>query len=309
MEQHVGPLVLGRKTSRLREERASILFVLPVLIILVILSIVPLGWTLITSLRIENLFNPANSRWVGAGNFVYLATIDETFWRSIYLTSIWTVVTVSIELVLGFLLALLLDSALWGIGILRTLIILPVFVSPVAMGLTWRFMFEPVSGIVNYVLGLVGIQRLAWHTSPETSLAAVMVVDIWQWTPFVAIILLAGMQSVPTEIIEAARLDRIRGLNYMRNILLPLVWPVMTVVVLLRLVDAIRMFDSVYVITRGGPGTSTLLASINMYLTFLSGRLGTMAAFGIVLVLAINFVVVWFLRLLHRQERHVGGLG
>jgi multiple sugar transport system permease protein len=283
--------------------------VLPVIVTLVVLAIFPLGWTVVVSMRIENLFNPANSRWAGLGNFVYLTTIDETFWRSIYLTAIWSAITVTVELVLGFLVGMLLDTALWGVGILRTLIIIPVFVSPVAMGLTWRFMFEPVGGIINYLLRLVGIAPLGWHTSPNTSLMAVMVVDIWQWTPFVALILLAGMQSIPGDVLEAARLDRIQGLTYIRRILLPLLWPVVTVVVLLRLVDAIRMFDSVYVITRGGPGTSTLLASVNMYLTFLSGRLGVMAAFGIVLVVVINVVVVGFLRVLYTREQVAKGAG
>jgi multiple sugar transport system permease protein len=288
---------------RLKERQAALLLVLPVIFVLVILAIFPLSWTLAMSMRIENLFNPANSRWAGAGNFIYLATIDETFWKSIYLTGIWALVTVSVELVLGFLLAMLLDNALWGMGVLRTLIIIPVFVSPVAMALTWRFMFEPVSGIVNYLLGSVGVPRLPWHTSPSMSLFAVMLVDIWQWTPFVALIMLAGIQSVSTDVVEAARLDRVRGINYIRKILLPLIWPVVTVIILLRLVDAIRMFDSVYVITRGGPGTSTLLASINLYLTFLSGRLGVMAAFGIVLVVLINLIVIWFLRVLYKHER------
>lgn len=286
-----------------KERRAATLLVLPVVVVLIALSIVPLGWTVAVSLRVENLFNPARSHWAGVQNFVYLATIDETFWKSIYLTAIWSAVTVTVELLAGFGLANLLDRAGRGVGMLRTLIIIPVFVSPVAMALTWRFMFEPVSGIINYMLGFVGVPRLPWHTSSSMSLIAVMLVDIWQWTPFVALILLAGMQSVPVEITEAARLDRIRGLRYVQRILLPSIWPVVTVVVLLRLVDAIRMFDTVFIITRGGPGTSTLLASVNMYTMFLSGRLGVMAAFGVVLVVLINVIVVLFLRVLLRQER------
>ncbi len=296
---------MARQLQRLddKERRAALLLVLPVIAILVLLAIFPLGWTFAISFRVENLFNPANSHWAGLRNYVYLATIDETFWKSIYLTALWSVVTVSAELLLGFGLAMLLDRARWFVGALRTLIIIPVFVSPVAMALTWRFMFEPVSGIVNYVLGSVGVPRLPWHTSSSMALIAVMLVDIWEWTPFIGLILLAGIQSVPVDITEAARLDRVRGVNYLRKILLPLIWPVVTVVVLLRLVDAMRMFDTVYVITRGGPGTSTLLASINMYTTFLSGRLGVMAAFGIVLVVLINLVVVWFLGVLYKQER------
>ena len=286
-----------------KEGRAALTMVAPVLIVLVALSIFPLVWSVATSLRVANLFNPANSHWVGFRNYGYLFTIDETFWKSVYLTGLWAMVTVSVQLVLGFFIALLIDRALWGVGLLRTLIVIPVFVSPVAMALTWRFMFEPVGGIINYLLGSVGIPRLAWHTRPETSLISVMLVDIWQWTPFVALILVAGMQSLPGEVLEAARLDGVKGFRFIRKIMLPLLGPVISVVVLLRLVDAIRAFDTVFVITRGGPGTSTLLASVNMYTTFLSGRLGVMASFGIILVLFINVIVVLFLRALYRQER------
>jgi multiple sugar transport system permease protein len=286
-----------------REERAALTMVTPVLVLLIALSIFPLAWSIATSFRVENLFNPARSHWVGFNNYIYLFTIDETFWKSVLLTTIWTVVTVSVELVLGFYIALLIDRASGFVGILRTLIVIPVFVSPVAMALTWRFMFEPISGIINYLLRSTGLPALPWHTRPETSLISVMLVDIWQWTPFVALILVAGMQSLPAEVLEAARLDGVKGLRFIRKVLLPLLRPVVLVVLLLRLVDAIRVFDSVFIITRGGPGTSTLLASVSMYTTFLSGRLGVMAAFGFILVVVINVIVALFLRVLYRQER------
>jgi multiple sugar transport system permease protein len=286
-----------------KEERVALMMVAPVLVLLVSLAIFPLAWSIATSFRVENLFNPANSRWVGFRNYTYLFTIDDTFWKSVALTTIWTLVTVSAELVLGFYIALLIDRASGLVGILRTLIVIPVFVSPVAMALTWRFMFEPVGGIINYLLRSAGLAGLPWHTSPETSLISVMLVDIWQWTPFVALILVAGMQSLPSEVLEAARLDGVKGLRFIRKIMLPLLRPVVLVVLLLRLVDAMRVFDTVFIITRGGPGTSTLLASVSMYTTFLSGRLGVMAAFGFILVIIINVVVVLFLRVLYRQER------
>jgi multiple sugar transport system permease protein len=289
-----------------REERAALTMVTPVLLLLVALSLFPLAWSVATSFRAENLFNPARSHWVGFNNYLYLFTIDETFWKSVLLTAIWTVATVSVQLVLGFYIALLIDRASGFAGILRTLIVIPVFVSPVAMALTWRFMFEPVGGIINYLLRSAGLPGLPWHTSPQTSLLSVMLVDIWQWTPFVALILVAGMQSLPLEVLEAARLDGVKGLRFIRKILLPLLRPVVLVVLLLRLVDAIRVFDTVFIITRGGPGTSTLLASVSMYTTFLSGRLGVMAAFGFILVVVINLVVALFLRVLYRQERAAG---
>ena len=164
-------------------------------------------------------------------------------------------------------------------------------------------MFEPIGGLLNYLLQGVGLEKSLWHTHPDTALLSVMIVDIWQWTPFVTLILLAGMQGISPEVVEAARLDRVRGLTYLRRIVLPLIWPVVTVVLLLRLVDEIRIFDVILIITRGGPGSSTLLASMNIYSIFHAGRLGVMAAYGVLMVIAINIVVISFLRVLHRQEK------
>lgn len=276
---------------------------LPTLVVLVGLAVYPLGWTVVTAFRLENLFNPTTTKWVGTRNFEYLFFNDQTFWKTVRLAGIWCAVTVSIQLVLGFFLAMLLDTTMRGIGVLRSLIVIPVFITPVALGLTWRSMFEPVGGVLNYLIEGVGLPPSPWHTDPATAMMSVMIVDIWQWTPFVTLILLAGMQGISPEVVEAARLDRVRGLAYMRRIVLPLIGPVVTVVLLLRLVDEIRLFDLIFVVTRGGPGSSTLLASVNIYTVFEAGRLGVMAAYGVLMVVAINVVVIGFLRALHRQER------
>ena len=254
------------------------------------------------SFRVENLFNPKIGHWIGFRNYETLLGND-VFWKSIRLTVIFSIVVVSIQMAIGFFFALLMDTRMRGIGLLRTLIVIPVFISPIAMGLTWKFMFEPVTGVINYLLESVGLPEGAWHTATSTALGAVMIADIWQWTPFVTLILLAGMQGISPEVVEAARLDRVRGLTYLRRIVVPLIWPVVTVVLLLRLVDSIRIFDLIYIITRGGPGTSTLVASVNDFTYFQAGRLGIMAAYGFLIVIVINIVVIAFLRALYRQER------
>ncbi len=295
--------MLTRKPlTRLPESRVALLLVLPTLVILIGLAIFPLAWAGALSFRVENLFNPRIGHWVGFRNFETLLG-DTVFWKSMRLTLVWSAVVVPIQLVLGFVFALILDTKMRGIGLLRTLIIIPVFVSPIAMGLTWRFMFEPVTGVINYALESVGLPGGAWHTSVDSALIAVMIADTWQWTPFVTLILLAGMQNISPEVIEAARLDRVRGWAYLWRIVLPLIWPVVAVVLLLRLVDSIRIFDLIFIITRGGPGTSTLVASVLDFSIFQSGRLGVMAALGFVILIAINIVVLTFLRVLHRQEQ------
>ena len=287
---------------RLDEGRIALFLVLPTLIILIGLAIFPLGWAGVLAFRVENLFRPDIGKWVGLRNFKYLLT-DDTFWKSIRLTLVWCLCVVSIQMALGFLFAMMLDTRARVVGLLRTLIVIPVFISPIAMGLTWQFMFEPVTGVINYFLELLGLPGGTWHTSTDTALMAVMIADIWQWTPFVTLILLAGMQGISPEVIEAARLDRVRGWKYITKIVIPLIWPVVMVVLLLRLVDSIRIFDLVFVITRGGPGTATLVASVYDYTIFQAGRLGVMAAYGFLILIVINLVVILFLRLLYRQEK------
>ena len=207
-------------------------------------------------------------------------------------------------MVLGFLLAVLLDRKMRGAGLLRSLIIVPVFISPVAMGLTWRFMFEPVSGLANWILDSgLGLEKYTWLSHKDTALSTLMIVDCWQWTPFVALILLAGIQSISTDVTEAARLDRVRGVTYYTRIVLPLIRPVILVVILIRLVDSIRIFDLNFIMTKGGPGSSTLLASTHAHTIFTHGHLGLMAAYGFLILVLINIVVVVFLNTLYRSEK------
>jgi multiple sugar transport system permease protein len=172
------------------------------------------------------------------------------------------------------------------------------------MGLTWRFIFEPVSGLANWALRSVGLAPSLWLSSPDTALLSVLIADSWQWVPFVTLIVLAGIQSISTEVIEAARLDGLRGLAFLRRMVLPLIWPVLIVVILIRMVDSIRVFDLFYIMTRGGPGSSTLVSSVYGFTMFQTGRLSDMAALGLTLLVAINIVATLALSLLARSERN-----
>jgi len=295
-------IAAGRLPVQLRTHRLAILLVLPTLIVLVGLAIYPTLYALWMSLRVYLLYNPAAGRFVGPSNFTHLFE-DEFAVKSLWLTGLWAVLVIFVQMSLGMALALLLDRATRTAGLLRTLIVVPVFISPIAMGLTWRFMFEPVSGLINWVLRQMGFSGSLWLSSPNTALIAVLIADTWQWAPFVGLILLAGIQSVSTEVSEAARLDKVRGWFYMRKILLPLIWPVVLVVVLIRLVDSIRVFDLFYIMTRGGPGSSTLVSGVYGFTMFQTGRLSDMAALGVVILIVINVLVSLVLRLLYREEK------
>jgi multiple sugar transport system permease protein len=291
----------GRRRAQ-AERRLAWLFLVPSLALLLTLSVYPLVDAAARSLRVENLFNPAASHFVGLRNYGDLFA-DPFFRRSLLLTLEWTLVVVAVELLLGLLLALVLERARRLSGLLRTLITLPVFISPVAMGLTWRFMFEPTAGVVNWALLQLGLSPQPWLSSTATALPTVMIADAWQWTPFVALILLAGMRTIPAEILEAASIDRVKGLRRVWLIVLPSIWPVVVVVTLIRLVDSVRIFDLVYVMTRGGPGSATLVASVYDFTIFQSGRIGLMASFGFFIVVFINLLVLGFLFLLSRVDR------
>jgi len=294
--------------QRIPEQRLALLFVLPTLIFLLAMSIYPTLYAFWMSLRVELVFNPHASRFVGLDNF--LAVFDDPFTvKSLWLTAIWSASVIAVQIVLGFLVALLLDTRLRGIGLLRSLLILPVFISPVAMGLTWRFMFEPVAGVINWALRSLHLPTGLWISSPKTALVSVLIADTWQWTPFVALILLAGIQSISPEIIEAARLDRVRGITYVRRIVLPLIRPVLIVVLVIRLIDSVRIFDLFYIMTRGGPGSSTLVSGVYDFTMFQLGRLSDMATLGIVILIIVNLLVTVFLRVLARQERQARRVG
>lgn len=296
-----GPLQPGAVARQQR--RTAYLLLAPCVIILLALAIFPLIFSGTLSFKVDSLYNPDIARFIGWRNYNDLFD-DRRFWNSIELTVIWAVTVVSIQMVLGFFLAVLLDRKMKGAGLLRTLIIIPVFISPIAMGLTWRFIFEPVSGLANWILNTgFGLEKWTWLSHKDTALATLMFVDCWQWTPFIALTLLAGMQSISPEITEAARLDRVRGITYYTRIVIPLIRPVIMVVILIRLVDSIRIFDLNFIMTKGGPGSSTLLASVYDYTIFEQGHLGLMAAYGFLILILINIVVLAFLNTLYRTEK------
>jgi len=190
-----------------------------------------------------------------------------------------------------------------GMGVLRTLLVIPVLVSPVAMGLTFRYMYAPSYGLINYLLSLVGLPRLDWIVSTTWALPAVIAVDVWQWTPFVVLILLSGMQSVPVDVIEASELDGLSRWQHLWRIIMPMIRPVVLVVLLIRLIDSIRGFDLIYILTRGGPSTATYLLSIHSYVKgFTEGDMGSAAAIAWITVVLVNILAVLFLRLLARGK-------
>lgn len=278
------------------------LLLMPSVLFLLLMTIFPMIYSFWLSLRHYNLSRPDLARFVGLRNYRHLLE-DDLFWKAFNVSVSFTISVLVLEFVLGFLIATLLDRRMHGMGLIRTLFVIPVFVSPVAMGLTWRYMYQPGYGVINYILESAGLPRINWLASVDWALPAVVIVDVWQWTPFVALILLAGMQSISPEIAEAADLDGLSRWQYLLKMVLPLIRPVIVVVGLIRLIDAMKTFDLIYIITRGGPGTTTYTLPLHAFSTgFASFLMGNSAAIAWTLVVIINVFTIIFLRILAREQ-------
>ena len=296
------PVPVTRTRRANGERRLAALLLLPAVGFLFVMTIFPTVYSLWMSMQQYNLSRPDLAHFVGARNYANLLT-DDIFWKAVRTTIIFSVAVLALEFVLGFFIANLFDRERRGMGLLRTLFIIPVFASPVAMGLTWRYMYQPGYGLVNYALESVGLPRINWLASTQWALPAVVAVDVWQWTPFIALIFLAGLQSISPEITEAAELDGLTRLQYLRRIALPLMGPIVVVVGLIRLIDALKTFDLIYIITRGGPGTATYTLPLHAYSNaFESFLMGPSAAIAWVVVIMVNIFAFLFLRLLAREE-------
>jgi multiple sugar transport system permease protein len=297
------PATAGASRQERSERRLATLLLLPAVGFLLLMTIFPTIYSLWMSMQQYNLSRPDLATFVGLRNYGQLLQ-DDIFWKSVRVTLVFSLAALALQFVFGFLIANMFDRERRGMSLLRTLFIIPVFTSPVALGLTWRYMYQPGYGLINYLFEQVGLPRINWLASTEWALPAVIVADVWQWTPFVALILLAGMQSISPEITEAAELDGLSRAQYMWRIVLPLLTPIIMVVGLIRLIDALKTFDLIYIITRGGPGTATYTLPLHAYSTgFASFLMGPSAAISWVLVIIVNIFATLFLVLLARGEK------
>lgn len=243
----------------------QVLLLLPTVIVLFLLTIYPTIYSFTLSLNEWNMSN-RNAVWefVGLGNYAKILQ-DARFWNAAQVTGTYMFGTIATQLVLGLGIALLLQRQVLAAGLVRTALLLPMMTTPVVVGLIWRFMFNPTQGVVNYLLGLLGIPGPNWLGSLQTGLLSVMIADIWEWTPFMVLILLAALQTLPQEPYEAAAIDGASAWQAFLHITIPLLRPTIVVAVLLRAIDSFKTFDLVYVMTNGGPGTSTETLSFYTY--------------------------------------------
>jgi multiple sugar transport system permease protein len=239
----------------------------------------------------------SSARWVGLDSFVS-AFSNPRVWSSLWTTLIFAAVCVSAEMVLGIALALALEHPVRGMAFFRTLFILPMMIAPIAVGLAWRYMFDAQFGLINAVLGLFGIAAKGWLADPTLAFAAIVIADIWQWTPFVFIMMIAALANVDSSVIEASRIDGARWWQMTFRVKLPMVMHVIAITLMMRLIDAFRVLEVVYVLTFGGPGDSTEILALHIYKTaFVGQQLGVAAAISVLLLTVVALLSWGALRL------------
>jgi multiple sugar transport system permease protein len=279
---------------------------LPAIVALVFVILVPLGWSLVLSLYSWSLTDIDHHKpYVGLANFRHALRDSEV--RTAARNTLELVVgAVTVELVLGFAVALALYHVTRGRRLANAIVLLPMIITPVIVALIWRYLLDPQFGIVNYMAGRSGLTdgQTPWLGSERLALPAIGLIDVWQWTPFVILILHAGMLAIPSELTEAARVDGASAWRIVRHIFLPALRPLILLVLLFRTMDVYRLFDTVYVLTQGGPGLSSETLGMHTYRTgFIFFDMGYAMALSILMLIVIVGVSAFYLRLLRAEQR------
>lgn len=296
--------------SRLSRERvrSAWLFLLPMLLVLACVALYPLYRTIYFGFTDASLDLISEARWVGFRNYLeyvdygngtgeYFGLLaDSRWWRSVFNTVLFAVVSVAFETLFGLIIALVLNQQFAGRGIVRAAVLVPWAIPTIVSAKMWAWMMHDQFGILNDMLEHLHIisEPIAWTASPQTAMIAVLIVDIWKTTPFMALLILAGLQMVPGDIYEAARLDGVPPFRLFRKVTLPLIMPAVLVAVVFRALDALRVFDIVYVLTPNTDATRTMsvFARENLfdYDRFAYGSAASTLLFLVIALITISFI-------------------
>jgi multiple sugar transport system permease protein len=243
------------------------------------------------------------ARWIGFEAFQQMLG-EPQVWTSMGVTLAFVVIAVAAEMILGIALALVLERPVRGMRVFRTIFVLPMMIAPICVGLVWRYMFDAQFGPINLLVKALGLAPQAWLAEPGLAFAAMVVTDVWQWTPFVFIMVLAALQGTDSSVIEAARID---GANWWQTIFLvklPMIMPILVVTLLMRMIDGFRGLEVIYVMTFGGPGQSTELFSLHIYkAAFISQKLGYASALSILLLAIVTVLSLALLAIANPLKR------
>jgi multiple sugar transport system permease protein len=253
------------RLSRFMHRHARFIFPAPAVFVVLVIIVYPVFYTAWMSLQEWVLASVAPPKFLGLANYQEIVLRDARFHWAFLRTLYFTLIIVSAETVLGVGMALLFNREFWGRGLIRTLSILPMVATPTAIALVFVMMYHPTLGVMNYLLSLFGIGRFMAIYSSQTALYALALVDIWEWTPLIMLIALAGLAALPKEPYESAVIDGATALQSFWYITLPLLRPIVVVAILFRAIDALKTFDIIYVMTQGGPGNSSETINILLF--------------------------------------------
>lgn len=293
----------GYTLRPMREATLVRLFILPTLILLIVMNIFPLIWSLFLSFSNYSAKMPTewgkNPLMVGVANYRDILSSPD-MWARFVTTAKYVVMSVAGEMILGFGLALLLQVKFAGRGIIQTLLVLPMTMSPVIVGLMWKLFMDPNWGMFDYLLGL---GKMDWATDPNINLYAIVIVDVWMWTPFVMLLSLAGLSAIPQSLYEAAEVDRASWWFKFKSITLPMVWPLLLVALIFRTMEAFKIFDLPMGITGRGAGAPQLLAYQIYNDGFLTWETSNGAALGYIMLVMVIMITSIFIKYLNKARQ------
>ncbi|MFZ5749979.1 MAG: carbohydrate ABC transporter permease [Pseudomonadota bacterium] len=300
------PHSVARRVRGLSDRAIAWIFVAPTIFLLLSINIFPLIWTIRLSFTNFAANKPnAEVKWVGLRNYTRILT-DENTWQSMQVTAHFLVWTIVLQVLIGFTLAWLINRKFRGNDLLTTVIVLPMMLSPAVVGNFWTFLYQPQIGLVNYVVEWVsGVPANSFSMLGSVKLSpwAIIIVDTWMWTPFVMLICLAGLRSIPDYIYEAAEIDRASKWRQFWTITVPMVLPFLMLAVLFRGIENFKMFDLVVQLTGGGPGNTTLLASIDLKReAFEKWRTGYSSAYAIILFVTVFGLASIYVKALNKVK-------
>jgi multiple sugar transport system permease protein len=268
-------------------------FVAPALVVIAAVIVFPWVFTLWMSVNSWTLGQPVV--FAGLDNYTRLL-VDMRFWGSLWHTALYTLLAVVAPLFLGTLAALIFDAQFPFRGLLRGVFVMPMMATPVAIALVWTMMFHPQLGVLNYLLSLVGIGPQEWIYNQNSVIPSLVLVETWQWTPLIMLIVLGGLAAVPREPYESAEIDGANAWQKFRYLTLPMIAPFLMIGVMIRSIDAVKSFDIIYAMTQGGPGTASETINIYLYNTAFSyydiGYGSAMAVVFFIIIVALSFVLM-----------------
>lgn len=276
------------------ERRVKYLFPLPALLVMGLIVLFPIGYNVVVSLHEWNMASGHGMKFVGLANYRALVH-DARFWNSLRVTALFTAGALSAQVVLGTALALFFHREFRGKALVKAIFLFPIAATPVAVSLIWAMMYNYDLGIINHMLTSIGLPRSLWLASPKMVIPALIITDVWQWTPLIMLIVLASLESLPQDPFESAYVDGASSFQVLTYLTLPMVRPAIVVAAMIRSIDAIKTFDLIYVMTQGGPDIAS--ENLNIYIFhkgfsyFRMGEASTLAVVLFMLVLVFNILL------------------